>query len=142
MLQWQQRHMSRSCSIKLLPCFSMSSRLGATLSPISRVKMRLASTASSMVSRRRVRVFGFIVVDQSCSGIISPRPCMHITHQQHTLPLLQSPVRLSQCIIYRQGGSTKIAAQQHGFHGIATHFLQQFMLPFPMNCAGGWYAVP
>lgn len=67
--------MSRSCSVNLLPWASMSWRRGATLSPISSSNMRLASAASSMLRRRRVRDSGFIVVAHSCSGIISPRPC-------------------------------------------------------------------
>ena len=67
--------MSRSCSVNLLPWASMSWRRGATLSPISSSNMRLASAASSMFKRRKVRDAGFIVVAHSCSGIISPSPC-------------------------------------------------------------------
>ena len=47
-----------------------------TLSPMSSVNSWLAATASSTVRRRSVRVAGLSVVDHSCSGIISPRPCM------------------------------------------------------------------
>ena len=36
--------------------------------------MRSASAASSMSARSRVRVAGFMVVSQSCSAFISPRP--------------------------------------------------------------------
>ena len=67
--------MSRSCSVNLLPWASMSWRRGATLSPMSSSNMRLASAASSILRRRKVRDSGFIVVAHSCSGIISPRPC-------------------------------------------------------------------
>jgi hypothetical protein len=45
-----------------------------TLSPMSMVKVLLAVTASSTVSRLRRRSSGFIVVSHSCCGIISPSP--------------------------------------------------------------------
>src|SRR5262249_35660262 len=53
---------------------AMKSRRGSTWSPMSLVKISSAPTASSMVTRRRVRVSGFMVVSQSCSGFISPSP--------------------------------------------------------------------
>src|SRR5688572_10264248 len=55
-------------------CFSMKRRRGSTASPMSTVNISSAPTASSIVTFRRVRVSGFIVVSQSCSGFISPRP--------------------------------------------------------------------
>src|SRR5262249_5130065 len=55
-------------------CFSMKSRRGSTASPMSTVNISSAPTASSMVTLSRVRVSGFMVVSQSCSGFISPRP--------------------------------------------------------------------
>src|SRR5579875_188825 len=53
---------------------SMNSRLGPTASPIKRSKMWSASEASSTVTFFSVLVSGFMVVSQSCSGIISPSP--------------------------------------------------------------------
>jgi len=53
---------------------SMNSRRGSTASPIKMVKISSAPTASSIVTLRRVRLSGFMVVSQSCSGFISPRP--------------------------------------------------------------------
>src|SRR5690606_15096526 len=53
---------------------SMNSRRGSTSSAISSSKSFDASAASSMVTRRIVRVSGFMVVSQSWSGFISPRP--------------------------------------------------------------------
>ena len=53
---------------------AMNSRRGSTWSPISLVKILSAPTASSMVTRRSVRVSGFMVVSHSCSGFISPSP--------------------------------------------------------------------
>jgi len=54
--------------------FSMKSRRGSTWSPISTVKISSVSTASSMRTCSSVRVSGFMVVSQSCSGFISPKP--------------------------------------------------------------------
>ena len=54
--------------------FSINSRLGGTSSPMSILKMRSASAALSIVTCRRVLELGFIVVSQSCSAFISPRP--------------------------------------------------------------------
>src|SRR5215472_13478107 len=51
--------------------FSMNSRRGSTASPIRMVKISSAPTASSMLTRRSVRVSGFMVVSQSCSGFRS-----------------------------------------------------------------------
>jgi flavin-dependent dehydrogenase len=53
---------------------SMNSRRGSTSSPISMVKTRSASIASSICTRNRRRTAGSIVVSHSCSGFISPRP--------------------------------------------------------------------
>lgn len=53
---------------------SMNSRRGCTSSPMSMEKMRSASAALSMVTFFSVRVSGFIVVSQSCSSFISPKP--------------------------------------------------------------------
>ena len=52
----------------------MKSLRGSTRSPISIVKMASASAASSTSARSSVRVSGFIVVSQSWSAFISPRP--------------------------------------------------------------------
>jgi uncharacterized protein YbjT (DUF2867 family) len=53
---------------------SMKARRGSTSSPISIVKTRSASSASSSWTRRSRRTDGSIVVSQSCAGFISPRP--------------------------------------------------------------------
>src|SRR5579875_1889481 len=53
---------------------SINLRLGSTLSPISMEKSLSAAAASSMVTSTSFLVAGFIVVSQSCSGFISPRP--------------------------------------------------------------------
>lgn len=53
---------------------SIKSRRGGTSSPISMEKIRSASVALSMVTWRRVRNSGFIVVSHNCSAFISPRP--------------------------------------------------------------------
>jgi hypothetical protein len=53
---------------------SMNLRRGSTSSPMSVENMRSASTPSSTRTCSSVRVSGFIVVSQSCSGFISPRP--------------------------------------------------------------------
>jgi hypothetical protein len=54
--------------------FSMKARRGSTLSPISVVKISSAAMASSICTRSRRRTAGSMVVSQSCSGFISPRP--------------------------------------------------------------------
>jgi len=46
----------------------------STLSPIRMVKRRSASTASVSSTFSMTRCSGFMVVSQSCSGFISPRP--------------------------------------------------------------------
>ena len=53
---------------------SMNSRRGGTSSPMSMEKMLSLSAAFSMVTWRSVRFSGFMVVSQSCSAFISPRP--------------------------------------------------------------------
>lgn len=53
---------------------SMNSRRGGTSSPISIENIRSASAAFSIVTWRRIRLSGFMVVSQSCSAFISPRP--------------------------------------------------------------------
>lgn len=53
---------------------SINWRLGSTSSPISIEKISSASAAFSIVTCFKRRVSGFIVVSQSCSGFISPRP--------------------------------------------------------------------
>jgi hypothetical protein len=53
---------------------SMKARRGSTSSPISIVKTRSASSASSSWTRSRRRTDGSIVVSQSCAGFISPKP--------------------------------------------------------------------
>ena len=53
---------------------SMNSRRGGTSSPMSMEKMLSLSAAFSMVTWRNVRFSGFMVVSQSCSAFISPRP--------------------------------------------------------------------
>src|SRR5690606_38242837 len=53
---------------------SINSRRGSTLSPIRMLKISSAATRSSTVTCKIVRVSGFIVVCQSCSASISPRP--------------------------------------------------------------------
>ena len=58
---------------------SMNSRRGSTWSPISIEKMRSASSASSTPTWTRIRFSGFIVVSQSSSEFISPRPLKRLT---------------------------------------------------------------
>ena len=53
---------------------SMNSRRGATSSPMSIEKMRSASAASAIDTCFKIRFCGSIVVSQSCSGFISPKP--------------------------------------------------------------------
>lgn len=53
---------------------SMKARRGSTSSPISVVKISSAAMASSIWTRNSRRALGSIVVSQSCSGFISPRP--------------------------------------------------------------------
>ena len=53
---------------------SMNSRRGATSSPMSIEKMRSASAASAIDTCFNIRFCGSIVVSQSCSGFISPKP--------------------------------------------------------------------
>ena len=63
--------------VSLLLKFAYRARnsfLPSTLSPISVVITRSALAASSTVTCVRLRVAGFIVVSQSCSALISPRP--------------------------------------------------------------------
>ena len=55
-------------------CCSMNSLRGSTSSPISIEKILSASAAFSMVTWRRSLFSGSIVVSQSCSASISPRP--------------------------------------------------------------------
>ena len=52
----------------------MKSLRGRDLLAHQHVKISSASTASSISTRSSVRVSGFIVVSQSCSAFISPRP--------------------------------------------------------------------
>src|SRR5262249_52208146 len=52
----------------------MKSRRASTSSPIRIENIRSADAASSSVTCLKTRVSGFIVVSQSCSGFISPRP--------------------------------------------------------------------
>ena len=49
-----------------------------------------ASAASSMVTRVMVRESGFIVVSQSCSGFISPRPLYRCTYTCLAPPISSS----------------------------------------------------
>src|SRR5580765_5907733 len=53
---------------------SMNSRRGSTLSPMSIVKRRSATAASSIRTCASVRVSGSIVVSRSWSAFISPNP--------------------------------------------------------------------
>jgi type I restriction enzyme S subunit len=53
---------------------SIKSRRGSTSSPISMVKTRSASMASSICTRSRRRTVGSMVVSHSWAGFISPRP--------------------------------------------------------------------
>src|SRR5204863_5819759 len=53
---------------------SMNNRRGSTSSPISLVKISSAAIPSSICTLSRRRDCGSIVVSQSCSGFISPRP--------------------------------------------------------------------
>jgi hypothetical protein len=53
---------------------SMKARRGGTSSPMSMEKMRSASRASSIETCWRMRVVGSMVVSQSCSAFISPKP--------------------------------------------------------------------
>src|SRR5581483_8984749 len=72
----ERRHLHGQTS-RLLTYFafrSMNWRRGSTSSPMSSSNSLEASTASSMVTRRMVRVAGSMVVLQSCSGFISPSP--------------------------------------------------------------------
>ena len=52
----------------------MNSLRGSTWSPMRSVKVSSAACASVRVTRRSFLVRGFIVVSQSCSELISPRP--------------------------------------------------------------------
>ena len=53
---------------------SMNARRGSTSSPIRVVKISSAAMASSIYTRSRRRTVGSMVVSQSWSGFISPRP--------------------------------------------------------------------
>src|ERR1700692_1175484 len=57
---------------------SMNLRRASTFSPISVVKISSAATASSSFTWRSVRVSAFMVVSQSCSAFISPRPLKRV----------------------------------------------------------------
>ena len=65
---------SQASMLAYLAFRSMNSRRGGTSSPISIEKMRSASAALSIVTWRRMRVCGFMVVSHNCSAFISPRP--------------------------------------------------------------------
>ena len=57
-----------------ITALAVDERRGATAAPISMSKVLSTAAASSMVTWRMVRTSGFMVVSQSCSGFISPRP--------------------------------------------------------------------
>ena len=65
---------SQTSSFAYCALFSIKRRRGSTWSPIRMVKASSAFSASSMVICTITRLSGFMVVSQSCSGFISPRP--------------------------------------------------------------------
>ena len=71
--QFQNKRHYASTLAYLAFC-SMNSRRSGTSSPISIEKMRSASAAFSMWTAFITRLAGSIVVSQSCSADISPRP--------------------------------------------------------------------
>src|SRR5262249_13575845 len=71
-----------------LACAVMNFLRGSTSLPISFSKTSLTAAASSISTCSRVRVAGFMVVSQSWSAFISPRPLKRLTS---TFP----PIRLS-----------------------------------------------
>ena len=58
---------------------SINARRGGTSSPISMLNVRSASRASSTPTLRNTRASGSMVVSQSCSAFISPRPLYRCT---------------------------------------------------------------
>src|SRR6266849_7153267 len=67
-----ERQMSRFTTSRALS--SINLRRASTFSPIRVVKISSAATASSSFTWSKVRVSAFMVVSQSCSAFISPRP--------------------------------------------------------------------
>lgn len=67
-------HQAYTSTLAYFAFASMKARRGGTSSPISIEKISLATCASSIETCCRIRVSGSIVVSQSCSAFISPRP--------------------------------------------------------------------
>ena len=64
----------------------MKARRGGTSSPMSIENTLSASRASSMLTKRRNRRVGSMVVSHSCSAFISPKPLYRCTFTESGLP--------------------------------------------------------
>ena len=82
----------RQGSVTFRASVLMNSLRGATFSPMSIVKISSAAAAFSLSTRSSVRVSGFIVVSQSWSAFISPRPLKRWTERFFCVDLLDDPV--------------------------------------------------